>query len=192
MAEEPLVWTHALLPRAAEVAVTAGVTVGARHLVAHLNARDLLADGEHVAGHLVARHDRKLNEVAIGALAHQEIVIAHAGGAHADEHPVASRLPRRGTLRTCKISGGPMPPGSPPASKRRSPSPLLLFHGLPEGIHAAAQEVSVLPRLRCAASDLIDTLEIPWWSCRSQRAGASDRNLGRFPRRHMSTWAEAS
>ena len=95
MPEKFLVWAKPFLAGATHIAMAAGFSVSAGDLVADLDPRHRITDREHIAGHLVTRNERKLNQMTVGAVAHQEVVITDAAGADTDEHLVTTRLRRR-------------------------------------------------------------------------------------------------
>ena len=95
VSEKPLVRTHSFSARAAHIALTAGLAIGARDLIAGFDAGHGLAHGDDVAGHFMAGHERKLDTIAVCAVAHQKIMKAHATSANANEDLIALRLRRR-------------------------------------------------------------------------------------------------
>jgi hypothetical protein len=68
--------------------------VGACNLIARLNARDGLADREHITGHLMTGYKRQLDTIPIGAFAHEEIMKADAPGPYANEDLIVLRFRR--------------------------------------------------------------------------------------------------
>ena len=92
VSEKPLVRTYSFLARAAHIALTAGLAIGARDLIAGFDAGHGLAHSNNIAGHLMAGHERKLDPIAVRALAHQKIMKTDAAGANANEDLITLRF----------------------------------------------------------------------------------------------------
>jgi len=92
--EEPLVRAKPFLAGPTQIALTAGLPVRAGDLVANLDPHRPFTNRQHVAGYLVSWNERKLDEMTVGAVADQEVVITDATGADTDKHLVTARLRR--------------------------------------------------------------------------------------------------
>jgi hypothetical protein len=94
VAKKTLIKAKPLLTRPAHVALAAGLAIGAGDLIAGFDACDLFTDSNRIARHFVTRHEWKLYAITVSAIAHEEVMKAHAPRANPNQNFIATWLRR--------------------------------------------------------------------------------------------------
>ena len=171
--------------------MSAGFAICAGDLIARFDARHSRADGNDIAGHFMAGHERELDPIAVCTIAHQKIVKANATGTNANKDLIILRLRRRRVvlrllaLRVRRCCAGPLPALFAPLS-------FFLFQGFPKIGGIASQQLGVLAGARREAWHRVYALEIPGRDDTRKVPVSLISMSRRCPRRHVSRCATTS